>query len=69
MPQYLYHKAHDMLMKAQKKQCSTILDRWYEDDLYRGSLSKLGWDEETIMDVALDDHSYTATSEERRRNG
>ena len=62
MPKFLYHKAHDMLMKALKKQCSTILDRWYKDDLYRGSLSKLGWDEETIMEydkIALEDHSYT----------
>ena len=67
----MYHKAHDMLKKGQKKQCSAILDRWYKDDLYRGSLSKLGWDEETIMEydkIALEDHSYTATREERRRN-
>ena len=60
-----------MLKKAQKKQCSAILDRWYKDYLYRGSLSKVGWNEENIMEydnIALEDHSYTATREERRRN-
>ena len=57
--------------KAQKKQCSTFLERWYEDGFYLGSLSKLGWNEENIMEydkIALEDHSCTATSEERRRN-
>ena len=71
MPQYMYHKAHDMLKKAQKKQCSAILDSWYKDDLYRGSLSKLGRNEATLMEydkIALEDHSCTATREERRRN-
>ena len=29
------HEAHDMFKKAQKKQCNTILERWYEDDLFR----------------------------------
>ena len=54
MPKYMYHKAHDMLKKAQKKQCSTFLERL-----------------EAVIEydnVALEDHSYTATSEERRRN-
>ena len=63
MPQNLYHKARDMLRKAQKKQCSTFLERWYEDGFYLGSLSKLGWNEENIMEydkIALEDHSYTA---------
>ena len=63
MPQNLYHKARDMLRKAQKKQCSTFLERWYEDGFYLGSLSKLGCNEETIMEydkIALEDHSYTA---------
>ena len=71
LPQYMYHKAHDRLKKAQKKQCSAILERWYKDDLYRGSLSKLGWNEETLMaygKIAFEDHSYTATCEERLRN-
>ena len=71
MPQNLYHKACDMLRKALKKQCSTFLERWYEDGFYLGSLSKLGWNEEARMEydkIALEDHSYTATSEERRRN-
>ena len=71
MPQYMYHKSRDMPQKAQKKQCSAILERWYKDDLCRGSLSKLGWNEETIMEydkIALEDHSYTATKEEIRRN-
>ena len=57
--------------QEEKKQCSTILERWYKDDLYRGSLSKHGRNEETLMEydnIALEDHSCTATSEERRRN-
>ena len=71
MPKFLYHEAHDMLKKARKKQCSAFLDRRYNDDLYRGSLSKLGCNEETVMEyvkIALEENSYTATSEERRRN-
>ena len=65
------HKAHDMLKKAHKKQCSAILEQWYKDDLYRGSLFLIGWNEETILEydkIASEDHSYTATREERRRN-
>ena len=65
-------KAHEVLKKAQKKKwCNTILERWYKDDLYRKSLSDIGWIEEGIMqydNIALEDHSYTATREERSRN-
>ena len=71
LPQYMYHKAHDMLKKAQKKHCSAILERWYKDDLYRGSWSKRGWNEETFVEydkIAFEDHSYTATCEETLRN-
>ena len=64
-------KTHDMLKNAQKKQCSTLLERWYKDDLYRGSLSETGWNEETPIAndrIALKDHSDIATREERSRN-
>ena len=68
---YKYYKAHEMLKKAQKKQYKTILERWYNDDNYRKSLSDIGWNEEGIMQydkIALEYHSYTATKEERSRN-
>ena len=63
---------HDMLKRAQKKQCSTVLERWYKDDIHRGSCTQIGWNEETIMaydKIALEDHSYTATREETSRIG
>ena len=71
MRQKIYHKTHNMLKKAQKKQCTINLERWYKSDLYRGSLSKIGWNEATIMaydKIAFEDHSHTATREERSRN-
>ena len=63
-----------MLRKArndQKGNCNTILERWYKDDKYRKSLSDIGWTEEQIKQydaIALEDHSYVAANEERRRN-
>ena len=54
-----------------KKQCTAIVERWYKDDDYRSSWSKIGWNEESIMEydkIALENHSYTATREERSRN-
>ena len=48
---------HEMLKKAQKKKCNTILERRYKDDEYRKSLSDIGWTEE----IALEDHAYAAT--------
>ena len=65
------YKAHGMLKKAQRKQYKTILERWNDDDKYCKSLSDIGWHEEGIMQydkIALADHSYTATKEERSRN-
>ena len=71
MWQYMYYKTHEMLKKAQRKQYKTILERWYDDDKYRKSLSDVGWDEEGMMQydkIALENHSYTATKEGRRRS-
>ena len=54
-----------------KHECENILDRWYKDDKYRKSLSDIGWNEEGAMQydkIALENHSYTATSKERSRN-
>ena len=45
--------------------------RWHKDDNYRKSLSDIGWAEEQIIqydELALDDHSKIATTEERTRN-
>ena len=47
------------------------LDRWHKDVKYRKSLSEIGWTEEQIIqydELALEDHSYIATIEERTRN-
>ena len=49
----------------------TILERWHKDDKYPKSLSDIGWTEEQIIqydELALEDHSYIATTEERTRN-
>ena len=68
MRQKIYHKAYDMLKEVQKEQCSTILQKWYKHDLYRGSLSAIGWNEEALMaydKIAVEDHSCTATREKK----
>ena len=70
----LYDKAHDMLRKARKHKSGgfkTILDRWHDGDRYRESLSDIGWTEEQTTQhdaIALEDHSYAATWQERSRN-
>ena len=51
--------------------CENILERWDSDDKYRQSLSENVWTEEQITqydELALEDHSYIATREERTRN-
>ena len=48
-----------------------IWERWHNDDNYRKSLSEIEWTEELIIlydELALEDHSYIATKEERTRN-
>ena len=71
--QTMYLKAHDVLRKARSNKngnCSTILDRWYRDDKYRKSLSDMGWTKEQIEQynaLAMEDHSYAATPEDRSR--
>ena len=63
-----------MLQKARqpKHGCSkTIWERWHKDDKYRKSLSDIGWAEEQIIqkdELALEDHSFSATKKERTRN-
>ena len=47
----------------------TFLEKWHKDDQYRKSLSDIGWIEEQIIrydEVALEDHSYIATTERTR---
>ena len=53
MRQKIYYEAHNMLKKARRKQCSTILERFQTDFLYRESLTNIGWDESVTM--AYDD--------------
>ena len=68
------YKAHDMLRKARKHKSGgykTFLERWHEYDKYRKSLSDIGWTEEQIVQIdaiALEDHFYVATWQERSRN-
>ena len=74
MRQTMYFKAHDMLRKARKHKSGghkTILERWCRDEQYRKSLSDIGWTEEQIIQydaLALEDHSYMTTWQERSRN-
>ena len=73
MRQYMYHKTHAMLKKASKHKhgYKNILDRWNTADKYRKSVSDTGWTEEQIIrydEIALEDHCYVATQQERSRN-
>ena len=62
-----------MLRKAKTKkngQCKTVLERWYKYERYRMIVLELGWTEEQIRQydaLALEDHSYEGTPEERGR--
>ena len=75
MRQYMYYKAHDMLKKARKHKSGgykTTLERGHDDEKHRKSLSDIGWTEEQIIQydaIALEDHTYGATWQERSRNG
>ena len=73
--QTMCHKAHYMLRKVRKRKSGgykTVLGRWHDDDKYRKSLSDIGWTEEQIIqfvEIALEDHSYVDTRQEKSRNG
>ena len=73
MRQIMYHKARDRLRKAKLPKngsCATILERWHTEADYQKSLSDEGWTEEKIRQddaLALEDHSYEARPEEKRR--
>ena len=73
--QCMCYKAHDMLVKARKHKSGgykSILNKWHDEYKYRKSLSDIGWTEEQIIQhdaIALEDHSYVATWQERSRNG
>ena len=72
MRQVMYHKARDMLRKAKLPKngsCETILERCHTDADNQKSLSDEGWTEEKTKEyaLALEDHSYEATSAERGR--
>ena len=74
MQKCMYYKAREMLKKARKHKNGgyrNILDRWNNDDKHHMSWSDIGWTEERIVqydEIALEDHSCTATKEERSRN-
>ena len=73
MRQIMYHKARDMLSLAnlpKNGQWHTMQERWYEDAKYRPDFSEHGWTDVKIRQYdafVLEDHSYEATFEERRR--
>ena len=74
MRQTMYYKAHDMLRKARKHKSEgyeNILDRWLKDDKYRLCQILGGLRKQIIQyfEIALEDHSYVATWQERNRNG
>ena len=73
MRQTMYFKAQDMLRKARSNKngnCETVLERRDTFVQYRKSLSDIGWAEDQIKQydaLALEDHSYVASPEERCR--
>ena len=72
--QRMYYKATERLQKARQPKHgghSSILERWHNGDEYRESLSLIGWTEQQIIEydrIALENHSYVATSAERIQN-
>ena len=71
MPQYVYHKAHDMLKKPRRNSAVLSWIGGTKTIFTEFVCLELDGIEETIMEYgkfALEDHSYTATREERRRN-
>ena len=61
-------KARDVLRKAKLPKngsCETNLERWHTDAVYQKSLSAEVWKEYDAL--ALEDHSYEATPQERGR--
>ena len=72
--QRMYYKAKDVLQITRQPKhggYETILERLYKDDQYRNFLSDIGWNEEQIIqydELALEDHHFFATTEERTRN-
>ena len=60
-----------MLQKARQPKhggYKTILERWHKDYQYRKTLSEIRWTDKQIIqydELALEDHSHTATKEER----
>ena len=66
-----YHKAGDCLRKAKNHHFTSILQRFQESVTYRNSQLSHNWDEEyckQLHQLALEDHSSTATAAERRRH-
>ena len=64
-------KTHDMLKKAAEHKCSTILGKVVQRRSLPQFFVWIGWNEDTVQahdKIALEDHSYTATREERSRN-
>ena len=56
--------------EGSEKGLKSILDRFLNSPRYRGSLTKIGWDEERCARndaIAAEDHSYFATAAERFR--
>ena len=63
-------KAKEALRMSMKKGYTSIFDRWTRRDVCRASQLNIGWTEEQAkqMDqLALEDHAYHATKEERER--
>ena len=71
--QRMHYKAKKMLQNARQPKhggYKTILKRWHKDYKYHESVADIGWTEEQIIQhdqLALEDHSKSATSEERDR--
>ena len=64
------HAAHVSCKKAEKKACTTTLDRFLKCLIYRRSKMDIGWTEDhsaRLDEIAAEDHSYIATASERTR--
>ena len=67
--QHMYFEARDMLRKAKKKKCTTILERWDTDELYQNSLTAIGWtrdDIENFDEIALTAKSVHSDTRRKR---
>ena len=66
----IYHAAHIAAKRASKKGCDSILERFQNCPIYRGSQLAIGWDEAFFAhydEISIEKFTYVCTAEEHQR--